>query len=102
LEVDAHDALDEHCDEGVAAVGVPAFPAPADAWDHFEGKPDVFEGGAEGQALDIGNVPVENDHGRNVERDGRCEKRDVGETGQLAMDGDDIVRSDDSYINKSQ
>lgn len=95
VEVDAHDALDELCDERVAAVNVLAFPAPADARDHVEGEPDVFEGGAEGQAFNLGDVPIKDDHGGNVEWDGRCEKGDVGEADQLAVDRNDIMRCDD-------
>lgn len=95
VEVDAHDALDELCDERVAAIDVLAFPAPADARNHVESKPDVFEGGAEGQAFNLGDVPVEDDHGGNVEWNGRCEEGDVGEPDQLAVDGNDIVRCND-------
>ena len=95
VEVDAHDTLDELCDERVATVDVLAFPAPADARDHVEGEPYIFEGGTEGQTFNLGDVPVEDDHGGNVEWDRRCEKGDVGEADQLAVDSNDIVRRDD-------
>jgi hypothetical protein len=95
LEIDVHDAFGEFRDEGVPAIEVFALPAPAEAWEHVEGEPDIFEGGVPGEDLAFGHVAVEDDHGGDVQGDGRGEEGDVGEADELVVYDDGVVRCDD-------
>jgi len=48
-----------------------------------------------GQTVDFGYVAVKDDHGGDMEWDGRGEEGDIGKTDELVVDDDDVVRGDD-------
>jgi hypothetical protein len=100
LEVDVHDTFGELGNEWMSAGKIFAFPAPAEAREHVECQPDIFESRVSGEDLTLGHVPVEDDHGGNMERDGRSEEGDVGKANQLIVHDDSVVRRYDSWRDK--
>ena len=79
----------------MTSVNVLAFPAPAETRDHVKSHPDVFKSDLSGQTVDFGYVAVKDDHGGDMEWDGRGEEGDIGKTDELVVDDDDVVRGDD-------
>jgi hypothetical protein len=97
LEVDVHDAFSELGNERMSTGKIFALPAPAEAREHVECEPDVFEGCMSREGLAFRHVSVEDDHGGDMEGNGRGEEGDVGEANQLVVHDDSIVRRYDSW-----
>jgi len=56
-------------DKWVTSVEILTFPSPTDAGENVESHPDIFQRHLMRDAITVGHVPIENDHGGNVERD---------------------------------
>ena len=56
-------------DKWVTSVEILAFPSPSDAGENVESHPDVFQRHLMRDAITVGHVPIENDHGSNVKGD---------------------------------
>jgi hypothetical protein len=46
-------------------------------------------------AITVGHVPIQNDHGGDMKRDWGDKERDVRELDQLVVKDDDVVRRND-------
>lgn len=95
VQVDLHDALGELGYEGVATVEIFALPTPTEAWKHVKCKPDILQGGMSWEDIAFRHMPIEDNHGRDVEGDGRGEKGNIREANKLVVHYDRVVRSDD-------
>ncbi len=90
-QINPENLLGQRRDERMAAVHLPAFPAPTEGWEHVECHPDIFKRNLTCKRVATRHMSEEDNHGSDVQRNGRDKERYVGETEQLIMYDDDVV-----------
>lgn len=97
MKIDGQYLFGQTRDKWVASVEVFAFPSPTNAWKNVESHPHIFQRHLMGNAVTVGHVPIENDHGGNVKRDRGDEECNVWELDQVVVENDDVVRRHDRW-----
>ena len=69
MEVDRKNLLRQTRDKWMASVEILSFPPPTNTRKNIESHPDIFQRHLVRDAITVGHVPVQDNHGGDVKRD---------------------------------